>query len=144
MSAMASQITSPAIVYSSNYSGAKKTSKPRITGLCEGNSPVTGEFPPQGDSNAENVSIWWRHHVSCNVLSYFTIAVFECMCACDLCILFMLPLEIHEANVICWPVNLINLIASHLISISISISSYLISYYLPPAKWGPFSPASLW
>ena len=27
-----------------------------------GNSPVTGEFPAQGASNAENVSIWWRHH----------------------------------------------------------------------------------
>ena len=27
-----------------------------------GNSPVTGEFPVQMDSNAENVSIWWRHH----------------------------------------------------------------------------------
>ena len=39
-----------------------KTSKLRITGLCEGNSPVTGEFPAQRISNAENVSIWWRHH----------------------------------------------------------------------------------
>ena len=27
-----------------------------------GNSPVTGEFPAQMFSNAENVSIWWRHH----------------------------------------------------------------------------------
>ena len=25
----------------------------------------TGEFPAQRASNAENVSIWWRHHVSC-------------------------------------------------------------------------------
>ena len=41
---------------------SKKTSKPRVTGLCEGNSPVTGEFPAQGASNTENVSIWWRHH----------------------------------------------------------------------------------
>ena len=41
---------------------SKKTSKLRITGLCEGNSPVTGEFPAQMASNAENVSIWWRHH----------------------------------------------------------------------------------
>ena len=40
----------------------KETSKPRVTGLCEGNSPVTGEFPAQRVSNAENVSIWWRHH----------------------------------------------------------------------------------
>ena len=41
---------------------SKKTSKPRVTGLCEGNSPGTGEFPAQMASNAENVSIWWRHH----------------------------------------------------------------------------------
>ena len=27
---------------------SKKTSKLRVTGLCEGNSPVTGEFPAQG------------------------------------------------------------------------------------------------
>ena len=26
-------------------------------------SPATGEFPAQMASNAENVSIWWRHHV---------------------------------------------------------------------------------
>ena len=41
---------------------SKKTSKPRVTGLCEGNSPVTGEFPAQKSSNAENVSIWLSHH----------------------------------------------------------------------------------
>ena len=41
---------------------SKKASKPRVTGLCVGNSPVTGEFPAQMASNAENVSIWWRHH----------------------------------------------------------------------------------
>ena len=34
-----------------------KTSKLHVTGLCEGNSPVTGEFPAQKASNAENVSI---------------------------------------------------------------------------------------
>ena len=37
----------------------KKTSKLIVTGLCEGNSPVPGEFPAQKSSNAENVSIWW-------------------------------------------------------------------------------------
>ena len=41
---------------------SKKTSKLRVTGLCEGNSPWTGEFPAQRTSKAENVSIWWRHH----------------------------------------------------------------------------------
>ena len=30
---------------------SKKTSEVRVTGLCEGNSPVTGEFPAQRASN---------------------------------------------------------------------------------------------
>ena len=40
----------------------KKAPKRRVTGLYEGDSPVTGEFPAQRASNAENVSILWRHH----------------------------------------------------------------------------------
>ena len=47
--AMASQITSLTIVYSTVYSGADL---------------VTGEFPARRASIAENVSIWWLHHVS--------------------------------------------------------------------------------
>ena len=47
---------------------SKKTSKLRVTGLCAGNSPGTGEFPAEMASNAENVSIWWRHHEN---ISYF-------------------------------------------------------------------------
>ena len=43
---------------------SKKTSKLRVTGLCAVNSPRTCEFPAQMASNAENVSIWWRHHDS--------------------------------------------------------------------------------
>ena len=43
---------------------SKKTSKLRVTGLCAGNSPGTGEFPAQMASDAENASIWWRHHAS--------------------------------------------------------------------------------
>ena len=54
MGAIASQITSLTIVVSR---------KLRVTGLCAENSPVTDEFPAQMASNAENVSIWWRHHV---------------------------------------------------------------------------------
>ena len=46
MSLIASQITSLMIVYSTVYS--KKTSKLRVTGLCAGNSPGTGEFPHKG------------------------------------------------------------------------------------------------
>ena len=36
--------------------------KLHVTGLCVENSPVTGEFPAQKASNAENASIWWHHH----------------------------------------------------------------------------------
>ena len=38
---------------------SKKTSKLSITGVCEGNSPMTGKFPAQRASKAENASIWW-------------------------------------------------------------------------------------
>ena len=64
MDTIASEITSVTIVYSTVYSAprSKKTSKLRVTSLCAGNSPGTGEFPTQTASNAENVSIWWRHH----------------------------------------------------------------------------------
>ena len=41
---------------------SKKTAKLRVTGLCEGNPPVTGGFPSLRASNTENVSIWLRHH----------------------------------------------------------------------------------
>ena len=34
---------------------SKKTQKLHVTGLCEGNSPVTGEFPAQRANNAENI-----------------------------------------------------------------------------------------
>ena len=49
---------------------SKKTSKLRVTGLCAGNSPGTGEFPAQMASYAKNVSIWWRHHDMFNPLCY--------------------------------------------------------------------------
>ena len=41
---------------------SRKISKLRVTGLCEGNSLVTGEFPAQRASNAENAFTLWRHH----------------------------------------------------------------------------------
>ena len=68
MTTMASQITSLTVVYSIVYSGADKKNikAPRHWPLC-GELTGTGEFPAQKASNAENVSIWWRHHV----LDYF-------------------------------------------------------------------------
>ena len=64
MDAMASQITSLTIVYSTVYSDVDQRKHQRSASLAfvRGNSPVTGEFPAQMASNAENVSIWCRHH----------------------------------------------------------------------------------
>ena len=58
MGTMASQITSLTIVYSKVYSRADQRKHQRSASLA-----VTGEFPAQMPSNAESVSIWWRHDV---------------------------------------------------------------------------------
>ena len=65
MGAIASQITSITILYSTAYSdaGQRKHQSSASLAFVWGNSPGTGEFPAQLASNAENVSIWWRHHV---------------------------------------------------------------------------------
>ena len=59
MGAIASQLTSLTIALLNRWfrRWSNETSKLRVTSLCEGNSPVTGEFPAQRASNAENVSI---------------------------------------------------------------------------------------
>ena len=64
MSAIAYQITSVSIVCSTVGSGADERKHQSFASLAfvGGNSPVTGEFPAQKASNAENVYIWWRHH----------------------------------------------------------------------------------
>ena len=59
MGATAPQVASFTIVYSIVYWDADQ----RKHQSSVGNSPATGEFPAQMASNAENVSIWWRHHV---------------------------------------------------------------------------------
>ena len=65
MSSMAYQITGVSVVYSLSRlfrRKSKKTPKLLVTCLCEGKSPVTGEFPAHRDSNVENNYIWWHHH----------------------------------------------------------------------------------
>ena len=70
MSTMASQITGVSIICS-----VTDQRKIRVTGLYEGNPTVTGRFPSQMASNAENISIWWRHHESdSNKYSYETVS----------------------------------------------------------------------
>ena len=63
MTTMASQITSLTVVYSIVYSGADQRKHQSSASLAF----VRGThrdlwIPAQRTSNAENVSIWWRHH----------------------------------------------------------------------------------
>ena len=74
-----------------------KTSKHRVIGLCRENSPVTGEFPAQKASNAENVSIWWRYHAFENTL-IFTLA--WCISKSGLNSTVMLPVS-TEPGMLC-------------------------------------------
>ena len=65
MGAIVSQITSLTIVYSTFYSDVDQRthqSSASLTFVRE-NSPRTVKVPAQMASNAEHVSIWWRHHV---------------------------------------------------------------------------------
>ena len=58
---MVPQITSLNIVFSTVYSDVDQRKHQRSVSLAL--CGVTGEFPAQMTNNAENVSIWWRHHV---------------------------------------------------------------------------------
>ena len=62
MSAMASLITGVSTVCSTICSGADQRIYPRVTGLCEGNLPLTAGFPSQMVSKGANVCSWLRHH----------------------------------------------------------------------------------
>ena len=79
MGTMASHITGVPIVYSTVCSGTdKKKSKLHVTGLCEGNSPVTGEFPHKGPVTwkmfpLDDIIILTRNltrNLHCHVLSF--------------------------------------------------------------------------
>ena len=54
MGAVASQITSLTIVYSTVYSDGEQRKH-------QNSASLPSEFPAQIASNAENISIWWRH-----------------------------------------------------------------------------------
>ena len=75
---------------------SNETSKLCVTDLCAGNSTVTGEVPAQRASNAENVSIWWRHHIEFAILSFW---------------LFM-----HRENIFkyLWEINVIKAMQMHI------------------------------
>ena len=68
MDTMASQITGLTIVYLTVYSAQIKENikAPRHWPLCW-EFTGTGYFPAQMAGNAENASIWWRHHVEIQI-----------------------------------------------------------------------------
>ena len=62
MNAMASQVTGVSLFTQSFVQAQiKENIKALRHWSCEDNSPVTGKFPATRASNAEKVSIWWRH-----------------------------------------------------------------------------------
>ena len=73
MDAMASRVTILTIVYSTIYSGADQRKRQSSASLAF----VRGihRWPGQRASNAENVSIWWRHHEEKKRLCWIPIAI---------------------------------------------------------------------
>ena len=83
MGTMASQITSLTIVYWTVYSvqikeNIKKTHHWPLCGEFTDNRWIPiGEFPTQMASNAENFSIWWRHHeIEVLLIAFFSVLHF--------------------------------------------------------------------
>ena len=94
MTPLASQISSLVVVYSIVYSGADQSGE--FTG--------TGEFPAQRASNAENGSIWWRHHAM-TVLWYAHMSEFKWPTNCyyyPCCVSFVIhgQIGVHVFNVV--------------------------------------------
>ena len=74
---IASQITSIMIVYSHAYSGADQREHQSSTSLAFVRGIHRDRWIPRTNgSNAENVSIWWRHH---GIEVYFVIFVMKCL-----------------------------------------------------------------
>ena len=72
MTTIASEITSLTVVYSTVYSDADQGKHQSSASLAfVGEFTGTGELPAQRASYAENVSIWWRHHVDFKIKAEF-------------------------------------------------------------------------
>ena len=71
MGAIASQITSLTTVYSTVNSGADQRKHRSSAPLAFVRGEFTGPFPAQMASNAENISIWLRHHAHVMTSSLF-------------------------------------------------------------------------
>ena len=91
---------------------SKITSKLCVTGLCVGNSPVMDEFPAQMANNAENVSLWWRHHLQSTsdmffqvfLMSFLYLAKIDSWYINLICLIVFLSVWLEVANSVlrCW------------------------------------------
>ena len=106
-STMTSQITSLTIVLLNRLfrRRSKKTPKLCVTGFCAGNSPVTGEFPAQRASNADNGSIWWRHHEKIVKNSFLLVYIFIFWLSFHARLLLMVQFTISHNLHQWWPSN---------------------------------------
>ena len=95
MSTMASQITSLEIVYLTVYSGADQRKHQSAVSLAFVRG-INRWIPSQRASNAEWVSIWWRHHVlsSCKK----TLIIFELISSicCEIAFMWMPCMKISQ------------------------------------------------
>ena len=106
---------------------SKKTSKLSITGVCEGNSPMTGEFPAQRARNAENVSIWW-----CRMFFVQCISLKECL-YCLVC-RTTTNLDMSHVNVMQTFINVIELSLFELARPDYSAESQLTQWQILPVQ----------
>ena len=107
MGTIASQITSITIVYSIIYSNADKKNHQRSASLAFVRGIHRG-FPAQMASNAENVSIWWRHHEWCPLVPlalWFLLHALHSYISVNMqCILQSAP-QIAQFNMTQWTVS---------------------------------------
>ena len=93
MSGMVSPFTSLTSVYSTVYSGADQRKHQRSASLAF----VRGIYRwihPQRASNAENVSIWWRHHPRLTIVCKFNVIMtIYATCASYILVIFCCPTD---------------------------------------------------
>ena len=95
MSAIASQITSLMIVYSTLYSGAdeRKYQSSALLAFVRGIHRWPMNSPSQRTSYAQNVSIWWRHHDNKNVYKQNTFIV-----GCSNIVTWVVKPKVHKIH----------------------------------------------
>ena len=111
--AMASQVTSVNIVYSTVYSGAdeRKHQGPRVSGLCEGIHRWPVNSPHKGPVTRKIVSIWCCHHEKKRLIrkvfiSLFVIFLTVLLIACLMKLVYVKYCMYHTAYTKSWNVSI--------------------------------------